>query len=176
MHKYLFGLVIVLCLALFGCQANQEPMVDVAQQQAEAMAQKYVEIYSSGNMDLVAEVIDTAYVGHGPVSPEPIVGQDGFKAWVQRNRDQFSDLTLSFDRVIAKGEWVTFKWRVTGTNDGPMMEYPPTGQKMDIWGVTLSHVVNGKTVEEWFAYDLMTVYNQLGFKLVPPKVETGKKK
>ncbi len=176
MFKVIGVLSVMLCLVAIGCQQQQQPLVDIAQQQAEALATKYVEIYNNGNMEMVAGVIDTAFVGHGPVSPEPIMGRDGFITWVKSHRDQFSDLNLSFERVIAKGDWVTFHWRVTGTNDGPMGEVPATGKKMDISGLTLTHVVNGKAVEEWIVYDLLAVYQQLGFTMAPPKPVTVKKK
>jgi len=38
-------------------------------------------------------------------------------------------------------------------------------------GLAISRVANGKFAEEWFYYNMLDFYQELGFTLVPPQGE-----
>ena len=49
---------------------------------------------------------------------------------------------------------------------------PSTGKSIDVSGVTISKVRDGKIYEEHLYWNALEFYKQLGFQVVPPK--TGK--
>ncbi len=81
-------------------------------------------------------------------------------------RLSFPDLKYSVDRVIAEGDFVVVQYTFRGTNTGPWRGFPATAKPVERSGVVIFRIVEGKIVEEWVAYDGLTIYRQLG--LTPP--------
>ena len=48
---------------------------------------------------------------------------------------------------------------------------PPTGKKVDLSGVLISQVVDGKITEQWAYTNMASRYRQLGFTITPPSQE-----
>ena len=70
------------------------------------------------------------------------------------------------DRVIAEGDFVVVQYTFRGTNTGPWRGFPATAKPVERSGIIIFRIVEGKIVEEWLAYDGLTIYRQLG--LTPP--------
>jgi len=76
--------------------------------------------------------------------------------------------------IIAKGDKVWYRIKVTGTHTGELRGFPhPSGKKITIRGVVIYRMVNGKLVEKESAvYDFLDFYKQLG---IIEYTEKGKK-
>ena len=61
---------------------------------------------------------------------------------------------------------------MTGTNTGSMADMPPTGKSVTVSGVSIIHMVNGKAIEIWDFYNVLDMYQQLGFALIPPQKQS----
>ena len=57
---------------------------------------------------------------------------------------------------------VATRWTGRGTHKGELMGIPPTGKQVTVSGITISHVKNGKVVEEWSNWDTLGMLQQLG--------------
>jgi predicted ester cyclase len=65
--------------------------------------------------------------------------------------------------VIAEGDKVVTRYTVRGTHQGEMEEFgPPTGRQVEVKGITIHRVEDGKIVEEWERYDNLSLLQQLG--------------
>jgi predicted ester cyclase len=65
-------------------------------------------------------------------------------------------------------------WTFTGTNTGPLRGLPPTVNKVKFSGVAIDRVVDGKIVEEWIYYNLLDLFQQLGFTITSPQEQKPK--
>jgi predicted ester cyclase len=75
-------------------------------------------------------------------------------------------------RCIAEGDKVVVRWTWRAThNKGEYMGIAPTGKQVTLAGITISRVVDGKTVEEWGEMDNRGMMQQLG--VVPPPGQGG---
>ncbi len=166
-----FGLValLLMCFGAIGCQ-EQLADATVTNQAARTLMIQNIDFYNTGNMSMVNMLISPDYVGHYSSQEEDFIGIEGFKKWVRTNRASYSDFRVTIDRVVVEGEMVCLQWTVTGTHDGPMGEIPATGKRIKVKGLTLSRVLDGKIVEEWITWDLLGMYRQLGFTVMPPKI------
>lgn len=51
---------------------------------------------------------------------------------------------------------------MTGTNEGAFMGLEPTGNEIDIMGIGVVRVEDGKVAERWANFDLFGMFRQLG--------------
>ena len=77
-------------------------------------------------------------------------------------RAAFPDLAVRVDRIIAEGDLVAVHWSSTGTNSVALGMFPGNGRRVTIDGMSFFRFENGRIVEEWSAYDNLTMLQQLG--------------
>ena len=114
------------------------------------------------NVEVADDLVDDRYVGHDPSLPEPLRGPQGFKDNVSMFRAGYSDAKITVDDQIAEGAKVASRWTGRGTHDGELMGIAPTGKQVAVAGLTISHVENGRVVEEWTNWDTLGMLQQLG--------------
>jgi predicted ester cyclase len=49
-----------------------------------------------------------------------------------------------------------------GTHTGPLGPVPPTGRRIEIDGLIIDHVADGRVVERWEQFDQSVMLRQLG--------------
>ena len=55
----------------------------------------------------------------------------------------------------------------TGTHTGSFWGLPPTNRQVRFSGLEINRMVDGKVAEHWFQMDAMTLFEQLGLRIVP---------
>lgn len=120
------------------------------------------ELWGEGDLDLVDEYVADNYVEHNTASPEPIRGPEGYRENVQMVRAAFPDLQVSTEDLIAEGNEVATRYRLTGTHRGPLMGIEPTGERVEVEGMSIGRFEDGKVVEGWSNIDVMGLMRQLG--------------
>ena len=55
----------------------------------------------------------------------------------------------------------------TGTHTGPFRGLPPTGRTIRLHAIEINRMADGKIAEHWFQMDALTLFDQLGLKVVP---------
>ena len=127
-------------------------------------ARRSWEIVNQRNPDLIEEFYPPNFVWHEP--DQDIQGSEQAKQFVSMYKTAFPDLKGTAEDMIAEGGKVVTRWTLRGTHQGEIEEFgPPTGRQMELKGITISRIEGGKIVEEWEAYDNLSVMLQLG--LVP---------
>jgi hypothetical protein len=56
---------------------------------------------------------------------------------------------------------------VTGTHTGTFRGLPPTGSKVRFSGLEINRMADGLVAEHWFQLDAVTLFEQLGLRIVP---------
>jgi len=86
----------------------------------------------------------------------------------------FPDWHESIEDIIAEGDKVWYRVKITGTHTGEYRGYLPLfGKKFTIMEVSIKRIVNGKIVESWAVEDSLDFYKQLGvieYKELPEDV------
>jgi len=93
---------------------------------------------------------------------------DDFKALLDEFDKQFPDAKMEIQFMAAEGDLVAFYVTYSGTHEGRMGEFPPTGKIMTIECAGFHRLVDGKISETWITWDNLTSLIQLG--LFPPPV------
>jgi steroid delta-isomerase-like uncharacterized protein len=76
------------------------------------------------------------------------------------------DLVLRVEHLVAEGDLVAVHWIGTGTNTGEGNGLPATGRRVEVRGMTLFRLRDGRIAEEWGVVDMLSALRQLG--LLPP--------
>ena len=127
----------------------------------KALARRSWEIVNQRNPDLIEEFYPPDFVWHEP--DQDLRGYEQAKQFVSTFFKGFPDINVTVEDVIAEGEQVVSRYTIRGTHQGETEEFgPPTGRQVELKGITISRIEGGKIVEEWQAYDNLSVMHQLG--------------
>lgn len=125
------------------------------------------EVWDRGNLGFLDNYVAEEYVEHNSASPEPIRGLDGYRQNVERVRGAFPDLSVTTEDLIAEGNKVVTRYTITGTHENEFMGIEPTGNKIEIEGISIGKFVDGRVVEGWSNIDVLGMLQQLGV-IEPP--------
>jgi predicted ester cyclase len=74
----------------------------------------------------------------------------------------FDNWDINLEDQIGEGDRVATRWIASATNTGQVMGMPPTGKTVRVTGVNVTRFAEGKIVESWFNFDMLTLLQQLG--------------
>lgn len=103
-------------------------------------------------------------------SPENVVGIENFKAHYQNYLTGFSDITFTIVDIFGQGDKIVKHWNFKGKNTGAFFGMPPTGKTVNVEGVTIAKMKNGKITHEQDFMDSMPFMQQLGILSNPENV------
>jgi steroid delta-isomerase-like uncharacterized protein len=88
-------------------------------------------------------------------------------AWFRSFFDAMPDLRMEVEDVVVAGEpgheRVTVRWHITGTFSGaPYMGIEPTGRPVDLRGMDLIHIEDGRVAGNNIYYDQLAFARQIG--------------
>jgi steroid delta-isomerase-like uncharacterized protein len=130
-------------------------------------ARRFIEeILDTGDWSNADEVLHPDVVMYHPSSPEPIRGLGAVAGFLGVFRAGMPDLHLKVEDVTPDGETVAARWSAHGTHTGEMFGIPPTGNGIDIHGISFFRFVDGKIAEDWVEENTLAVLQQLG--VIPP--------
>ncbi len=98
-------------------------------------------------------------------SPTDVVGIDSARAYYANYLTGFPDASFTIKDVFGMGNKLVKHWNFKGTHTGLFFGIPATNKKVDIDGVTLVRMENGKIAEERDFLDNLEFMQQLG--LIP---------
>lgn len=108
------------------------------------------------------DVVSESVVVHDPGSPDPIRGRDELEEHIRGSRSAFPDLEIRTSDLVADGETIMWEWTMTGTNEGELQGLPPTGNEVDITGMSKLVVTGEGLEEEYMYYNVQQLFEQLG--------------
>jgi steroid delta-isomerase-like uncharacterized protein len=128
----------------------------------KALARRSWEL--ADNPDILDEVYAPDVVWHNP--DQDIQGIEEAKQFIGMYKTAFPDMSVTIEDVVAEGDKVVTRVTLRGTHQGEVEEFgPPTGKQVELKGLTMHRIEDGKIVEEWNSYDNLSLMQQLG--LVP---------
>lgn len=104
--------------------------------------------------------IAAEFVSHTPNGD--FRGPDGYRQLYDTYVNAFPDCQFTIDNLIGEGDMVSLSYTFNGTHTGPLQDVPPTGKRVSVPGVSVSRVVDGKSVEENVTWDQLGLLQQLG--------------
>jgi predicted ester cyclase len=100
----------------------------------------------------------TAHLPNGRVEVSDVPG------WADEYQEDFANLSITVEQVIAQGDWVAAYFRYKGTHqdDDEMRGYPETGREAEWVEAVFFRLECGKIVEVWPVVDSLGRLRDLG--------------
>lgn len=126
--------------------------------QKTALAVSYAIL--EGRWNDLADLLDDnfTYTGDGFVFTK-----DEYIGFMQDMKAAFSNLRMEFPHVLVDGDQVSVRFISTAVNTGKFMSAPANNKNLEIHGIFIRKVKNGKVMQEWQTTDLLGVMRQIGF-------------
>src|SRR5438270_8635677 len=132
--------------------AQTQPTPDGSiQARNKALAMRvFDEIFNQGKFQVADEIYAPDFQNHGlHRSVDLKTDQEA----VHAEKNAFPDLQMSVQQMVAEGDKVAVLWRFQGTHTGSGYEgLPPTGTRVELRGITIWRIVDGRIVEEWSSF------------------------
>jgi len=163
-----------------GASASSSPEPDVINAELSEEARQHVynttlvrslvdEFINRGHFDFADDVWSADYQWHPGDGVSPTMDRVSHKDDFQRLRCTFPDLHLDIEDMIAEGNRVMTRFRMTGTHMAPLLQangntIAATGKKLSWTGITVHRIEKGKIAEGWINYDRAGIDEQLGWR------------
>ncbi len=89
-------------------------------------------------------------------------GQAGYIGWVSWWHTLLPDMRFVVDERLYVDDMVAIVWTLTGTHNGTMEGIPASGNAVQVRGMLIHHIVNGKLIESWITFNDQMLKLQLG--------------
>jgi steroid delta-isomerase-like uncharacterized protein len=129
------------------------------------LLERYIERYNAGDLDGVMELYaddSTQRMPDGVFTGRPAVHDR-----LAKEMAAFSDLAHRYTSYVEAGDDFADEWVFVGTHTGPLTlpdgtELPPTGKRVEVEGMEIVRLRDGKIVANNLYYDTFAVAAQLG--------------
>ena len=89
--------------------------------------------------------------------------KDEYIGFMQDMKAAFSDLKMEFPHIVVDGDTASIRFISTAVNTGKFMGAPANKKHLEINGIFIRKVKDGKVMQEWQTTDLLGVMKQIGF-------------
>ena len=103
--------------------------------------------------------------------PETSKGKDSAKKWFQAMLKAFPDGKVATTNSWGIGEYVIHEGNFTGTHKGPLFGIQPTKKTVNMHGLDIYQVKDGKVLKGWSYSNSAEMMTQLGLMKAPPAGE-----
>ncbi len=131
----------------------------------KATVKRFADAANTHDPDLICKAVDEIFdpdMRAGTPMPIEATGPEGVKNVFATLHQTFPDLHISVEDLIAEGDKVVARERITGTQRGSYMGLPATGKQVAYNEITIARFADGRIVEYWGVVDMLSLMRQLG--------------
>jgi predicted ester cyclase len=128
----------------------------------------YEEVLNQGRLEVLDQIARTDHVEHNPL-PGQGQGLEGLRQRVNIVKTAF-DPRFTLEHVIAEGDKVVVMWSNRGTHLVEWFGVPPTGRTVEIQGIDIHLIRDGRMAEHWDVVDMLSILFQIGALPAPGAV------
>src|SRR6516225_10455012 len=158
--------VFALCFltgALLMVQGQPTPDGSIQARNKAVAMRVFDEIFNQGKFQVADEIYAPDFQNHGL---HESVDRKTDQEAVHAEKKAFPDLRMSVQEMVAEGDKVAVLWTFQGTHTGSGYEgLPPTGTPVELRGITIWRIVDGRITEEWSSFSETGAYIRMFARL-----------
>lgn len=161
MSQHRFAIQLILTATLSALAAGCGPMEEAKANKA-MLHQYHEEVWQQHDLSKFDQYFDPQFVSHAN-PPDAPPGPDTAKQFMGALFTAFPDLTSHEDALLGDGDRVAIQWTIHATHTGYLFNMPPTGKPIEVSGMDVLRVSNGRFIEHWggIGDQLPKIYTQL---------------
>ena len=127
-----------------------------------AYADMINQAWNSHDIERVLRFYSLDCVGSDVGQADLVRGHQGLRAMLEKYLSAFPGMQFVITDKIIQDSRVAIVWVAEGTHQGPIMNIPPTGHKVNVRGVSIINVRDGLVVQCQFIWDLAGMLRHMG--------------
>ncbi len=128
------------------------------------MRRWFKEVWNEGRVQTIYDLVDENVIAVGQDAPGiEIHGPADFLRLYNRLRGAFPDIKITIEDVFGADDKVTLRWSAVMTHTGDQLGMPATNKKVQITGISVAQIENGKIIRGWDNWDQLGLMQQLSF-------------
>jgi len=133
------------------------------QEQNKAIARRvFEEIFNQGKFQVADEIYAPDFVNHGlHANADLQVDQ----AAVHFEKQACPDLKITYGPMVAEGDLVSVLWVFRGTDSARVGWVPATGAKIEVKGIMIWRIEDGRIRDEWTSMNELTVIGEVAYQV-----------
>lgn len=130
-------------------------------QNKDVVSRAISEVLVGENYELLEELYADDFVQHGgPIGD--LHGLEALQEWFEAVHAGFSDFEATEEFSLSEDDLVASYVSFAGTHDGEFMGLSATDEYVEVTGITINRLEDGKIVESWPQTDFLGVLQQVG--------------
>ena len=155
-------LLFVLVFMLSCAQTKNKQNAENVQQENKKLITHIYKMFETGDITMLEDIIHPDFIDHTQDQLIVQTGLEGLIELIRVNSTAFPELLVKVYNISAEGDMVYSHFNFSGKNTGMIHNSAPTQKFIDINGVDIIRVKDGKIIEHWGYWDTLKVLNQLG--------------
>jgi steroid delta-isomerase-like uncharacterized protein len=119
----------------------------------------FEEVWNKGRREAISEMLAPDAVLHE--GGQDAVGPDGFFPSFDRLSAAMSEIRITIDDTVAEGDRLCTRWTFAARHTGPGLGIPPSGKTVQVTGITIMRIADGRAVEGWQNWDMLGLMQQI---------------
>jgi steroid delta-isomerase-like uncharacterized protein len=128
----------------------------------ELIQRFYDEMLGEGDLSKLDGLVTDDVVDHQEGMPGQPEGKEGVIFFVNAMRGAFSDIKATVGASVESGDMASAQVTVTAKHTGEFMGVPATDKSVEIEGIDIIRIEDGKCAEHWGVTDNMALMQQIG--------------
>jgi steroid delta-isomerase-like uncharacterized protein len=129
-------------------------------EESQSLIQRYFQdILSKGNIATANELLAPDVTYHGM---EIIQGIENFMQYVVKLHTAFPDLNFIVEDEVNNGKKAAGRFTMRGRHRGEFLGMPATNNHVEVRGMDMFHITDGRIQEIWVSFDSLGFMQQLG--------------
>jgi steroid delta-isomerase-like uncharacterized protein len=156
-------IALILVTLIFACCPSPSKQLEANKD----LVKRFTVVLNSADWEGLDELLTENFNRHCQATPGVQVNtREKFKKLQQSFLTSIPDQKITIEMLIAEGDKVAAYATYSGTQTGPMEEFPITGKSVELKFLSIFRIEEGKIAELWVEWDNLTMLAQLG--LFPP--------
>jgi steroid delta-isomerase-like uncharacterized protein len=155
--------MLTIVLLFVAASLSCDQAVDDQATKNKAVVMETIDVLNSHEYEKLDQLYAQDFKRYCQATPEAVIASlDDFKALLAEWDKQFPDNYSELHMIAADSDLVAFYMTYSGTQEGQMGPFPPSGKKMSIECAGFHRFADGKIVETWVTWDNLAALTQLG--------------
>jgi predicted ester cyclase len=122
----------------------------------------FEEVWNQKKTATIHELMDAQCVSHNTSDTGDVLrGPAAFCELQKKLLDAFPDMRITVEEAFGAGDLVAVRWSSTMHHRGEGLGMAPTGAEIQITGMSMARIRNGKIVENWDEWDKLGMFQKI---------------